>query len=133
MTANYTFKDADTVKQSRGAVEIEPGVYCNKDIEVFDTGKPVKTCDDVIYSEFSNDASNLFQIVANSNRKGLMIFNDSGKKLFVRFKDMVDFVNYNFVIPPEITYEMPLPVYRGRITGKWEVSGNGRALVTELV
>ncbi len=83
-------------------------------------------------SNVASSASSVTIAVANTNRKGIYVYNDSTQTLFLSFSATASSSSYVVQIPTASFWEMPVPpVYTGLITGIW-VSANGNARVTEL-
>ena len=79
-----------------------------------------------------NDASVVIA-AANDARKGLFVYNDTEQDLKIAYAAdaALDACSYN--VPPGLTWEMPLPIYPGVISGIWPSEvGGGAARVTDL-
>ncbi len=62
-------------------------------------------------------------ITANSNRKGLTIFNSGNNSVFVGYANTVSASSYAFELPSKAYYEMPAsPLYTG---GIWGITASG--------
>jgi hypothetical protein len=61
---------------------------------------------------------------ANSNRKGLIVFNDSAVKIYLGFNNAIDSLNYSIPLIPSRGYEFPQPIFTGDIYAYAEVSVN---------
>lgn len=74
-------------------------------------------------------------LAANAARRGVIISNDSTAKLYVLFDQSgagaASAANFTYVIPAGATFEMPVPIFRGRIRGFWSAA-NGSAGVTDV-
>jgi hypothetical protein len=70
-------------------------------------------------------------VAANSNRKGLTIWNDSTANLHIDFDASVSTTDYAVKIAAGGYYEMPFN-YTGIISGIWDTA-NGNARVRELI
>jgi hypothetical protein len=79
----------------------------------------------------ASSASSVTLLAANLSRLGATIFNDSTAILYVKFGTTASSSSYTVQIAGGGYYEMPDPVYTGRIDGIW-ASANGNARVTEL-
>ena len=80
--------------------------------------------------EVQSAVSGIVLLAANTNRKGVTIFNDSTARLFVNVNATYNAALYAFAIEPGATYNMD-ERYSGEIMGQWSLV-NGRALVTEF-
>jgi hypothetical protein len=72
---------------------------------------------------------------ANTSRRGLIISNMAATAvLFIKYgATAVSATSHTVRIPAYGYWEMPLPIYTGRVDGIWDVTtGGGNALVTEL-
>lgn len=52
---------------------------------------------------------------ANSDRKGLIIFNTSGVTVFIDYANTVTTSDYAFSLVTGAFYEMPMPIYTGAL------------------
>jgi hypothetical protein len=68
----------------------------------------------------------------NLNRRGVVIYNDSGKNLRVAFAPTASATAFTYLIPSKQTLELQLGGYTGDIAGIWEGAG-GFARITEIV
>ena len=66
----------------------------------------------------------------NVNRRGLMIYNDSKKKLFLKFGAGALVTDFSVRLAAQEYFELPSPVFTGIITGIWDAA-DGNARVTE--
>jgi len=69
--------------------------------------------------------------VADGTRRGGTIFNDSPQSLWIKFGASASLTDYTRIIPSLEGYDLPEPVYTGRIDGIWTQS-NGHARVTKV-
>ena len=67
---------------------------------------------------------------SNSLRRGLQIFNDSTAVLYVKHGTTASTASYTVKMIAGAFYEIPAPVYTGRVDGIWDAV-NGNAMVTE--
>lgn len=83
-------------------------------------------------SSVAASAVNQTLIAANTARRGAMVFNDSATAtLFLKLGATASATSYTVQIPPNNYYELPSPVYTGRIDGIWSAAV-GDARITEL-
>ena len=69
---------------------------------------------------------------SNANRKSLVIFNDTGQILFVKFGASATTSDFTLKIPNQAVYELPFAgLYTGAVTGILS-TGSGNARVTEV-
>ena len=71
-------------------------------------------------------------LAANANRLGAFIFNDSTVALYVKFGTTASSTDFTVKLDPQAYYEVPFPVYSGRIDGIWASDAAGAARITEL-
>lgn len=70
--------------------------------------------------------------LADPDRVGLILFNDSAAVLYVKFGAAATSSDYTFKIAAGQGYESPAePIYRGLVTGIW-ASEDGACKVTQL-
>lgn len=80
----------------------------------------------------NDQATNVQLLAANTNRKGVMIHNDSISTLFVNFGATASATAFSVKIPSDALYEMAAPIYTGQINGIWSADATGAARITEL-
>lgn len=88
----------------------------------------------VTVSTLSNVASSITSVqlaAANAGRLGFHLHNDSTAVLYLKFGTTASLTSFTVKISSQTYYEMPFPIYQGRIDGIWDVA-NGSARLTEL-
>lgn len=68
----------------------------------------------------------------NTDRVGLLVFNDSAAALYLKYGATASSTSFTVKIAAGGYWEMPRPVYVGLIDGIWASNGSGAARVTEL-
>jgi hypothetical protein len=68
-------------------------------------------------SQVSNSLSTTQSVLcaANSNRRGLTIFNTSSSTIFIDYSNTVTTSDYAFSLVAGAFYEMPMPIYTGAL------------------
>lgn len=82
-------------------------------------------------TQVASSATTVVLVAANTNRKGLYIYNDSTAILYVAFAGTASTSVYSFQLPAQGFYEMPAPIFVKTISGIW-TAANGNAILTEL-
>lgn len=82
-------------------------------------------------SNVASSASSVSLLASNANRKGFMIYNDSTKKVYVKFGATASATSFTVIIQPDGFYEHGDTIYTGAIDAIWSAA-NGFARVTEL-
>lgn len=101
------------------------------DIAGADITVPVKaTVASSAVAQVASSAISVTLQASSASRRGLLIFNDSTAILRVKFGTTASATDYTVQVPPGGYYELPSPVYTGRVDGIW-ASANGNAYVTE--
>jgi hypothetical protein len=87
-----------------------------------------------IITSRSSSASSVKLVDANGYRRGLIIVNTDANALYLRYGDTATAAadGFTVIVPTNGTWEMPLPVYTGRIDGIWAADGSGVAEITEM-
>jgi hypothetical protein len=67
----------------------------------------------------------------NVSRRGLMVFNDTGAILYVKFGPGATTADFSFRLTANTLFESNVE-YSGLVTGVWGSGGAGNALVTEI-
>lgn len=79
----------------------------------------------------SSSLTNVVLVAANSNRKGLMLYNDSTADQYVKFGITATTTDFTVILTRKAFYEMSFPLYVGQID-VISSSTNGAIQVTEL-
>lgn len=104
-------------------VDIREGINLVNDGEL----RPATTSvDAVVYS-----TSMVILKGSNETRRGLSVYNDSNRNLFLKEGSDATTESWTVKIPPNALYELAFPPYTGVITGFWAAGGSGKARVTE--
>jgi hypothetical protein len=82
-------------------------------------------------TDVASSASSVQILASTAGRRMAIFFNDSTQILYLKFGTTASTSSYTAQIGPKGYYELPLPVYTGRIDGIW-TSANGNLRVTEL-
>lgn len=75
--------------------------------------------------------SSVTVIAANSNRRALLLYNDGGNVVYVKFGTSASTSSFTVRLPANTVYELPVPMYSGIITAI-RSSGTGAVLATEV-
>lgn len=78
-------------------------------------------------------ATSAQMLAANPQRKGLLVTNTDANTLYLKYGEGATITtSYTVAIPSGGYWEMPRPVYSGRIDAIWSADGSGSAVYTEL-
>lgn len=81
-------------------------------------------------TQVASSASNITLLALNASRKMAMFFNDSTQILYLKLGATASTSSYTVKMAAGAYYELPAPIWTGKIDGIW-ASSNGNALVTE--
>lgn len=87
--------------------------------------------DSATLSNASSSGTNATLLSANAARKGVIIFNDGGTNLFLKYGATASATSFTYKIAGFNTWEMPRPSYTGQIDGIADTA-NGTWRITEL-
>ncbi len=82
-------------------------------------------------SNVTSSATSVNLLAANTNRKGLVIYNDSSAVLYVKFGTTASTTSFTFYVAAGGHLQLLDLIYTGAIDGIWSAA-NGAARVTEL-
>lgn len=82
-------------------------------------------------SNVSASTSSVTLKAANTDRRGLYVFNDSTANLYLKLGATASISSFTVKVPAASLYELPAPFYRGVVDGIWDAA-NGSARVTEI-
>ena len=84
-------------------------------------------------SNVTASATSVTILAANSNRRRMIVVNDSGSRLLLKFGATASATSFSIMLQAYDTYESPINVtYNGIIDGIWDTA-TGAARVTEMV
>lgn len=90
------------------------------------------TADNVFVGSVDATISSTTLRGANESRRGLLIFNDCNKALFLKYGSAASESDFSVKIAAGGYWEMPSPIYLGSIRGLWAAAPTGAARITEL-
>jgi hypothetical protein len=80
----------------------------------------------------NDTASSTTLLSLNLARRGAYIFNDSTVALYVKLGTTASLTDFTVKVNGGAYYELPFPVYTGRIDGIWASDASGAARMTEV-
>ena len=83
-------------------------------------------------SNVDDSAASVSLLAANTTRSGVILVNDSGEILYLKYGATASLTSFTYKIAAGGTWEMPEPIYLGAIDGIWAANGAGAARITEL-
>lgn len=83
-------------------------------------------------TNIAQNTSTVQLLAANTSRRTAYIMNDTPGNLYIAYAASSALTAYSVKIPSEGFWEMPSVTYNGQISGIWDVSGSGKAYITEL-
>jgi hypothetical protein len=86
----------------------------------------------VVDVSLASAATSAQLLAANANRIGLTLTNTDANAVYVYFGTTAVATKFTVKIPADGYYEMPQPIYTGRIDAIWAVDGSGSLIGTEL-
>jgi hypothetical protein len=86
----------------------------------------------VVDVSLGSDTTSAQLLAANANRIGLTLTNTDANAVYVYFGTTAVATKFTVKIPADGYYEMPQPIYTGRIDALWAGNGSGSLIGTEL-
>ena len=83
-------------------------------------------------SSLASAATTAQLLAANTSRKGLLVTNTDVNDLYLKFGTTATTTDFTVRIPYNGYWEMPSPIYTGRIDAIWAADGSGSAVYSEL-
>lgn len=83
-------------------------------------------------SALASSASSAQLLASTSTRKGLILHNTDSFDVYVKYGTTASATSYTVMIAPNGYWEMPEPIYTGRIDAIWAGNGSGSLYATEL-
>ncbi len=82
-------------------------------------------------SAVASSATSVTVLSTTAGRRGLSLYNSDANDCYVKFGTTASATDFRVKIPSGGFYEMPEPIYNGRIDAIWSVDGAGFLHVTE--
>lgn len=96
----------------------------------------ITVVDDTVSSstDVSRDSSAITVqlLAANSSRKGLLLNNTDANAVYIYYGTAATLTKFTAKIPANSYWEMPQPIYTGRIDAIWAADGSGGLIGSEL-
>lgn len=96
----------------------------------------ITTVDDTVATStdvsLASSASSAQLIAANTSRKGLLLNNTDANPVYIYYGTTASLTKFTVRIPSNSYWEMPQPVYTGRIDAIWSADGSGSLIGSEL-
>lgn len=83
-------------------------------------------------SALDSAATSAQLLAANQSRKGLILVNTDANAVYVKYGTTASATSFTVTIPSGGYWEMPAPIYTGRIDAIWAADGSGSLYATEL-
>lgn len=80
----------------------------------------------------ASSASSAQLLAANANRKGLLLTNTDANAVYLYYGTTATATKFTVKIPADGYWEMPRPIYTGRIDVVWSADGSGSLIGSEL-
>lgn len=71
-------------------------------------------------------------LASTAGRRGLILYNTDANAVLIKYGTTAAATSFTVRIDPDGYWEMPLPIYTGRIDAIWEADGTGSLYATEL-
>lgn len=131
-----TANDADVATGKPLPVQIRTATGTAVDALTNDATHPLYTNNVTVssasLSTLASSAISAQLLAANAARLGLILYNTDANAVLIKYGTTASASSFTYRIPPNGTWEMPGPVYAGRIDAIWEADGSGSLFATEL-
>lgn len=121
--------DATPVAGSEGDIQIAVDEYGRVITSATSGPSTVSTATPAALASAATSAQLL---AANASRKGLLVTNTDANTLYLKYGATASATDFTVAIPTGAYWEMPQPIYTGRIDVIWAADGSGSAVYTEL-
>lgn len=98
-------------------------------VEVADVSDTVTSSTDV---SLASSASSAQLLAANASRSGLLLNNTDANAVYLYYGTTATASKFTVKIPADAYWEMPQPIYTGRIDVIWAADGSGSLIGSEL-
>jgi hypothetical protein len=83
-------------------------------------------------SAVASGTSSAQALAANTSRKGVLAYNTDANGVYLKYGTTASSSSFTVLIPSSGYWEMPDPIYTGRIDVIWIGDGSGSLYLTEL-
>lgn len=83
-------------------------------------------------TSLASSASSAQLLASTAGRKGLILTNTDANQVYVKYGTTASATSFTVIIPANSYWEMPQPIYTGRIDAIWAADGAGSLYSTEL-
>lgn len=83
-------------------------------------------------SALASSASSAQLLASTAGRRGLTLYNTDANGVYVKYGTTASATSFTVLIPASGYWEMPRPIYTGRIDAIWAADGSGSLYATEL-
>ncbi len=80
----------------------------------------------------ASSASSAQLLASTTGRRGLILYNSDANGVYVKYGTTASSTSFTVLIPASGYWEMPVPIYTGRIDAIWIADGSGSLFSTEL-
>lgn len=110
-------------------VDLGDGTYAPK---VYPVAATDITAPTATLSNLASAATSAQALAANTSRKGVTMYNDDAYGVYIKYGTTASATSYTVFIGANGYWEMPDPIYTGRIDAIWAGDGSGSLRITEL-
>ena len=83
-------------------------------------------------SNLASAATSAQALASTAGRRGCMMVNDDANAVLLKYGTTASSTSYTVSIPAGGYWEMPFPIYTGRIDAIWLADGSGSLRITEI-
>lgn len=84
-----------------------------------------------VLSALASLATSQQALAANTNRAGVIMVNTDANIVRIKYGTTASASSFTVPIGPGAVWEMPIPIYSGRIDAIWDADGAGSLFITE--
>ena len=115
----------------RGRKAFSDSDYFNSEVGINEL-QGASYADTSTVTQVNDTDSSTTLLSANTDRKGLILFNNSTAIAYVKFGTTASATDFTIRLNPYGTYESNAPCYTGRIDCIWTADSTGQMQITEL-
>lgn len=119
-------------KQVDGALGSEVPINAGGGVEANALRTVPATSPTATLTNLASSATSAQALASTAGRRGCMMFNDDANAVLIKFGTTASATSYTVKIPADSYWEMPAPIYTGRIDAIWLADGSGSLRITEL-